>query len=97
MSKQAILDQLNELIEEEHGKPVTINSMFMDSELDSLGVMLVILGLETDYPIFKDLPDDAEDAIKWLDPANLTVRDLVQKCRSSITNSSTEQKPEEAT
>ena len=36
--KQDILDYLNKQIDEEHGKPVTMNSKFIDAELDSLGL-----------------------------------------------------------
>ena len=34
--KQQVLDRLNEIIVEEKGIPVTMDSMWTDSELDSL-------------------------------------------------------------
>jgi hypothetical protein len=81
--KQKILDQLNKIIVDEKGIPVTMKSMFMDSELDSLGVMLTLVMLETDYPIFRGIA--TEDELAYLDIPNLTVRDLIKKCVSSIT------------
>lgn len=90
--KQQILDRLNEIIVEEKGERVTMNSLWTDSNLDSLGTVITIATLEADYPIFKDVPIDA-DALSTLDFPNLTIRDLVNKCRLSITNTSTEQTP----
>lgn len=91
--KQSILDHLNKIIIEEKGKPVTINSMFIDSELDSLGTILTIAFLEADFPIFKDFPSE-EDALLSLDIPNLTIRELIKKCILSITNTSKEQNKE---
>lgn len=86
--KQKILDTLNKIIISEKGVPVTMNSMFTDSDLDSLGIMLTIVTLESDYPIFKNIA--VEDELAYLDIPNLTVRDLIKKCVLSITNTSSE-------
>ena len=87
--KQQILDRLNEIIIEEKGLRVTMKSMWSDAELDSLGTVIAIAILESDYPIFKDVPVDA-DALSTLDFTTLTIRDLVNQCRLSIMNTSTE-------
>jgi acyl carrier protein len=87
--KQEILDRLNEIIVEEKGERVTMDSLWTDSNLDSLGTVITIATLEADYPIFYDVPVDA-DALSTLDFQNLTIRDLVNKCRLSIINTSTE-------
>jgi acyl carrier protein len=89
MRKQEILDRINEIIVDEKGQALTIDQNFLDSELDSLGVMIVIITLDAEFPIFKDIPED--DQIDYLDIPNLTMRDLVAKCRLSITNTDTEQ------
>ena len=94
--KQQILDRLNEIIEEEKGVPVTMNSLFKDAELDSLGTILTIATLEADYPFLDGVPIE-EDAFQLLDIENLTVRELVKKCVLSITSQSTEQKSETGT
>ena len=89
--KQQILDRLNEIIVEEKGVSVTMNSMWTDAELDSLGTVIAIAVLEADYPLFYDIPVDA-DALATMDFENLTIRDLVNKCRLSIINTSSDQK-----
>ncbi len=88
--KQEILDRLNEIIIEEKGIRVTMDSLLKDAELDSLGTVIAIAVLESDYPIFKDVPVDA-DALSTLDFTTLTIRDLVNKCRLSIIATSPDQ------
>lgn len=90
--KQKILDRLNEIIVEEKGFRVTMNSNFSDADLDSLGTVMTIATLEADYPIFHDVPIDA-DALSTIDFKTLTIRDLVNKCRLSIINTSLETIP----
>ena len=86
--KQDILDYLNKQIDEEHGKPVTMNSKFTDAELDSLGTMIVLAALDAEYE-FAELSDN--DFLKKLDIPNLTIRELVKLCVLSTTNTSQEQ------
>lgn len=88
--KQKILDRLNELIREENGCPVTIDDNWTDTQLDSLGTILVIVQLEADYPFWKDIPE-REDAISTMNFPCLTIRELVKKCVLSTTNTSSEQ------
>ena len=90
--KQKILDQLNAIIVDEKGIPVTMKDMFTDSELDSLGTILTIAMLEAEYPIFKGIGE--ADGIQKLDIPNLTVRELIKKCILSITTTSKEPKNE---
>jgi acyl carrier protein len=81
--KQEILDRLNEIIIEEKGVRVTMDSLFRDSQLDSLGTVITIATLEGDYPsMFADIPLDQE-ALSTLNFETLTVRELVRKCISS--------------
>lgn len=89
--KQEILNRLNEIIVEEKGMRVTMNSKWTDTDLDSLGTVITIAVLESDYPLFYDVPVDA-DALTTLDFETLTIRDLVNKCRLSIINTSPDQK-----
>jgi len=77
--KQEILDRLNEIIVDEKGVRVTMDSMFSDAELDSLGTVITIATLEADYPIFKDVPKDA-DALSSMNFQTLTIRELVRQC-----------------
>ena len=82
--KQEILDRINELIEEEKGTKVTIDDMFLDSKLDSLGVTLTLIALDADYGYLKDVPEGKEfDGVD-----ELSVKDLVKKCVLASTSTS---------
>lgn len=94
--KQQILDRLNEIIIEEKGVRVTMKSKWTDAELDSLGTVMTIAILEADYPLFYDEPIQA-DALANMNFETLTIRDLVNKCRLSIINTSQELMPIKAT
>ena len=88
--KQKVLDRLNEIIVEEKGQAVTMNSMWKDTDLDSLGTVITIATLEYDYPaMFADLANDA-DALATLDFENLTIREIIKKCVLSTTSPSQE-------
>lgn len=87
--KQQVLDRLNEIIVEEKGIPVTMDSMWTDSELDSLGTVITFAILESEYPIFKDMECDA-DALSTIDLQTLTIRELVKQCVLSTTPASQE-------
>ncbi|MEE8599288.1 MAG: hypothetical protein V3S69_07280 [Dehalococcoidales bacterium] len=92
--KQKVLDRLNTIIVEEKGCAVTMKDKLVDSNLDSLGTIITIATLESEYPFFAHLPKDA-DALQTLDIPNLTVRDLIKKCILSTTNPSQEPKTAE--
>jgi len=84
--KQKILDRLNEIIVEEKGDRVCINCKWTDTNLDSLGTLITIATLESEYPIF-----GPGEGLESLDFPNLTIRELVKKCVLSITATSPEQ------
>lgn len=93
--KQEILDRLNEIIVDEKGVRVGMDNLFKDAELDSLGTVITIAMLEADYPIFKDVPNDA-DALSTIDFETLTIRELIRKCILSTTTTSTDKASETA-
>lgn len=86
MNKQEVLDFINEAIEEEKGQPVGMDDMFMDSDLDSLGVSLTLLALDEEFGCLGDLEEAGE--LRGID--ELTVRDLVKKCILASSNTSEE-------
>lgn len=86
ITKQSVLDRLNEIIEEEKGRPVTLNDMFMDSKLDSLGATITLVTLDGDYGFFGDV----EEGDELVGVETLTVRDLVKKCILASTGTSEE-------
>jgi hypothetical protein len=87
MTKKEILDFINEAIEEEKGSAVGMDDMFMDSDLDSLGVSLTLIMLDEEFGFLKDLEKDGE----LKDIEELTVRELVKKCILASSSTSKEQ------
>lgn len=71
--KQEVLDKINELIAEEKGRPVTVNNILSDANLDSLGIIFFLTTLDAEYNLMwsmEELPD----------LNNITIRELVTKC-----------------
>jgi acyl carrier protein len=95
MKNSEVLQKINEYIVEEKGRKVTMESKFLDAGLDSLGSMIFFLNLAAEFPIFDGIPED--DQLASLDIPNLTIRDLVHKCRLSITKESQEPSDETKT
>ena len=87
MTKKEVLDFINEAIEEEKGSAVGMDDMFMDSELDSLGVVLTLLALEEEFGYMEGFEEGKEmEGVE-----KLTVRELVKKCILASSNTSKEQ------
>ena len=87
MTKKEVLDFINEAIEEEKGLAVGMDDMFMDSELDSLGVVLTLLVLEEEFGYMEGLEEGKEmEGVE-----KLTVRELVKQCILASSSTSKEQ------
>ena len=82
-TKQEIFDFINETIVDEKGKAITIDDKFTDSDLDSLGILVTLITIDSEYPIFKDIPEDEQ--LEYINVPELTMRYLVTLCKSSIT------------
>ena len=95
MNKREILTRINEIIDDEKGRAVKMTDMFIDAELDSLGTMIAMITIDSEFEIFD--PDKVEEDMSDLDIKNLTVRDLVTKCILSNINQSTELSKEKNT
>lgn len=92
VNKKNILDRINEVIEDEKGISVTIDSMLEDAELDSLGTLMMIVTLDSEFPML-DKNDDGK-SLDDLGLKTLSIRDLVNKCRLSTTPTYMEPKTE---
>lgn len=93
MIKQSVFDTVNKIIVSEYGNSVSMNDLLMDSGLDSLGMTLVLLQLDTLFKIFKNKPEDVSE-FDYLEIQTLTLRDLVNRCVSSNTQACMEHKNE---
>lgn len=77
MNKDKVLKRINEIVIEEKGVPVDKNSLFTDTQLDSLGTMIVLATIDAEFKPFK------EGFEKWfssVDINTLTIRDVINKC-----------------
>lgn len=83
ITKQNILDRLNEIIENEGGISVTVNDSFKNAELDSLGSLMVLVNLDIDFNLFSTTEtEDVKDQVTEF--IELTVREIINKCRLAI-------------
>lgn len=95
MNKIEVLAKINEIFNDEKGRTVAMDSMFSDAELDSLGTLIALITIDSEFHIFNH--DEVEKDLSDLDLKNLTIRDLVVKCVLSITDVSKEPKTKENT
>ena len=81
MKSEEILSRINKVILEENGLPVQMGNLFIQSELDSLGTLITLLNIAGEFDIDNDEMEKKMDSI----PA-LTVNELIDLCKSSITS-----------
>ena len=92
MNTEEVLAKINEIIVDEKGQAVTMDSMLLDADLDSLGISIALITIDSEFEILNQ-----EEDLSALDIPNLTITDLVEKCLSPITNTFTVPKTEETT
>jgi len=73
--EQEVLEFLNIKIREEHGNRVTIESKWMDAQVDSFGTTMVFMEMEEKYECFPKQWFQSNMG-KW---DQLTVREIVEK------------------
>lgn len=88
-TRQEILNHLITLIEEENGTSVSAKDTVLDSGIDSLGKVFLLVELDDAYGILEGVPIGEEVEKLGLD--TMTIKDLVNLCKKSlITKSATE-------
>jgi len=85
-TKQDILKRINEVVADEKGHSVTMDSMLVDAELDSLGTMMMLATLDSEFPTLA--LDENGNELLANDLENLSIRDLVIKCKLLIIKAS---------
>ena len=70
--RKEILEFINKIIEEEHGNPVTEDSLLTDSEIDSFGYAMFWLELNSNYKI-----EEIKGLDEGIDYATLKVGQVV--------------------
>ena len=81
MHKEEILVRINELIVDEKGSAVTMGDKTSDAQLDSLGLLMLMVSLDTEFPIFDG---KSEEEYQSLYTSDLTIEELILECELSI-------------
>lgn len=66
-----VLDQLNKFLKAENGNPVTLDSKWKDSGVDSFGTTMVFCDMDEKYGCFD------KEWLNSVDWENLTIQDVV--------------------
>lgn len=75
---EEILKTINKFIDHENGQPVQMNSLFIDSKLDSLGYLIALMNICGEYGI-------EEDKEEKTNLETLKISDLVAQCKLAST------------
>lgn len=70
MKNSKVLAVINELIDDEGGRPVTLNGQLADSQLDDLALIVFAVALDETFI----------GVLTHVDP-DMSIRELVHKCR----------------
>lgn len=73
MTREDILDTINELIEEEHGNAVGPEDTVISSGIDSFGITMVFVELNNKYNVY------GKDEFKDIDFENITAGDIIDR------------------
>lgn len=68
-----ILDNLNELIRQEHGNKVTLSDMWVDANVDSFGTTVVFLDMDDKYGCFSN------EWFRSVDWTEISIKTIVEK------------------
>jgi hypothetical protein len=81
-TKQDILNYILGLIAKENGIAIRAQDKLVDSGLDSLGVIVFLIGLDSKYGVLTGVPDGSE--YEELKLATITMKELVILCEKSL-------------
>ena len=73
VTEEEALAFLNKRIREEHGNPVKIDNLFIDSQVDSFGMTVIFLDMDDKYHCFNN------EWFKTVDWKSTTVESIVKR------------------
>lgn len=76
MTEETILARINELIEEENGEAIDANTPIIDSGVDSFGITMVFVELDTEYGVYP------KEEFKNIQFETITPADVIDKVMS---------------
>lgn len=68
-----LLKEINELLKEEHGNPITEIDRLVDSGIDSFGLTMVLLTLDQKYNLY------TKEEFSKLDFENILAQDIIDR------------------
>ena len=71
--RDAIKNDVNKIIKEEHGKEINFNNLLTDSEIDSFGYAMLFIPLDEKYKCFD------EKYLNSIDYKTYTLEDLCKR------------------
>ena len=77
MNRQEILNIINEIIEEEHGKPVEELSMISDCAIDSFGYAMLFVGIESQVLNCSGKKVFTDKVFGNINPSEISVKELI--------------------
>ena len=78
--EQDIIDYMNNIIREEKGSRITINSSLRDADLDSFGITMLFVALDDEYQYFTKgrYSDNPFGEISY---DTIMISDIVETCK----------------
>ena len=81
-TKLEIFDYITKLIKEEQGMSVAAQEKLLDAGLDSLGMTMFLVNLDSKYGILENIDNGEEYEKLGLD--TITMKELVNLCKISL-------------
>lgn len=78
---EEVLSIINDIIREEKGTRVTLESSLRDAALDSFGITMLFIALEDEYQYFSKAGIE-EDPFKMIPYDTITIKEIVETCIS---------------
>ena len=78
--EQDIIDYMNNIIREEKGSRVTINSSLRDADLDSFGITMLFIALDDEYQYFTK-GQYSDNPFCEISYDTIMISDIVETCK----------------
>ncbi|WP_418179770.1 hypothetical protein ACNSOO_04710 [Aliarcobacter lanthieri] len=90
MSRKGILEKINKILIEEHGKELREDDLLIKSDIDSFGYAIFWLEIQNSYKLFKDEVSEDEDRkrnidfVNGIDYSTYKVKDLIDRIEQCL-------------
>ena len=84
MTRKEILDIINQIIEEEHGKAVEENQLLKECDIDSFGYAVLLVGLEGTIEEQTGIKVFGPKVLSEINPAGMRVSELLDMIEETL-------------